>query len=389
MNLKFGDVMRSFFSLLKKHSLFFVLVSAGVLSAVLSCTADGAWDLLAEQILIADELENWNRRIKISIDNSAQSDTLTDFPVLVKLNSSNISYSDFKSEGSDLSFYSSALDERLDYETDTWDISGDSYIWVRIPSIEGGSAGGYFWMYYSSDVNTGTQSPESVWSDDYRGVWHLDESGTSYYDSSPNGNTGTGGTFGQTDPGVQAGAVGLAQNLSLTTDSIAIPADPSINDLGPVTYSFWVYNSGNTGDRLLSKDKFEFWVSSSTYIRVEISYSDGTMQREFNVMPEGSWTYAAITWDGTLDGSKILVYSNGASVSPGSSGNTSGTRSSDAASDLFIGNDTFFSASNGKNCILDEFRISGKVRSADWIAAQYLSQSGSFLSYGASETVSH
>ena len=379
---------RSFSFFKKKYSCLFLLVAIVLLSAALSCTVDGAWDLLSEQIRIAGELENWNKRIKITVDNSAQSQTLTNFPVLVKLNSSNISYSDFKSDGSDLAFYTSSLDDWLDYEIDTWDTSGDSFIWVRIPSIAGGSSGGYFWLYYSSDINTGTEDPDSVWEDDYRGVWHLGESGSSYSDSSPYGNTGTGGLNGQTDPGTQSGTVGLAQNLSLTTDSISVPANSSINDLGPVTYSFWVYNSGNTGDRLLSKDKFEFWVSSSTYIRVEISYSGGTMQREFNVMPENSWTYAAITWDGTLDGSKILVYSNGISVLPGSSGNTSGTRSSDASSDLYIGNDTFFSASNGKNCILDEFRISGKVRSADWIAAQYLSQSDSFLSYGAPETVS-
>ena len=359
--------------------------------SIISCTADGVWDMLNRQTEtaeeIAEEIKDWKKRVKITIDNSGQGESFSDFPVLVKLNAGNISYSDFKPGGSDLTFYTAYLDERLDYEIDSWNVSGDSFIWVKIPSIPGGSSSGYFWLYYSSDVNTGTEDPDSVWSNNYRGVWHLDEAGSSYSDSSPYNNNGTGGTNGQTDSALfSGGVIGDAQDMSGLTDSIAVTSHSSINDLGPLTYSFWVYNSQpQEGDRLLSKDTFELWVSTNTKIRVDISYTGGLLQREFDCMPEDVWTYIAITWDGERDIPEIWLYSNGSAVAPESSANTSGSRNSDAGSDLFIGNDTYFAANNSKNCYLDEFRISGKVRSADWVNAQYLSQSGSYLIYSSAE----
>ena len=191
---------------------------------------------------------------------------------------------------------------------------------------------------------------------------------------------------GQTDPDLlPGGLIGDAQDLSRLTDSIAVFKDSPINDLGPLTYSFWVFNAGPSGDRLLSKDTFELWVPTNTKIRVDISYSGGLLQREFECIPGGAWTYIAITWDGLRDSNGIWLYSNGSAVAPGSSANTSGSRNSDAGSDLFIGNDTYSAANNSKDCYLDEFRISGKVRSADWVNAQYLSQSGSYLIYSSAE----
>ncbi len=252
----------------------------------------------------------------------------------MKLNAVNITYSDFKADGSDLTFYTSSLDDRLDYEIDTWNTSGDSYIWVKIPSITGSSDTGYFWMYYSSNVNTGTQNTDSVWSDDYRAVFHLDEAGVSYSDSSPYNNTGTGGTNGQSDPVLISGLIGDAQNFPSTTDSIAIPANSSINTLNNFTYSFWVYNAGIDGDRLLSKGNFQLWVPLNTRIRATILQTDGQQEKEYNCMPGGIWTYIVITWNGTPGVTDILAYQDGVLLAPLTSQDRTGSRESDAAFDL-------------------------------------------------------
>ena len=372
--------------------MFFRYIKIMLMFLLSSCSADGAWDLMRTQSDISRELTGWKNRIKINIDNSAQSETLTDFPVLVKLNSTNITYSNIKSDGSDLSFYSKNFDEKLEYEIDTWNPSGDSYIWVKIPSIPGGSNSSYFWLYYSSDINSGVENSAAVWSSDYRGVWHLAENGTSYSDSSPYSNNGTGGssTVNHTDPISADAVIGKGQDLRAAWDSIMIPENSSINTLAPFSISFWVKNVTDTGDRLFSKNQLQLWVSGPsprTNIRLEIDYSGGLLERECDCIPLGVWKYLTITWDGSLDASKILFYGDGELLTPGNSNTPTGSRTPDDSTDFFIGNAAFYGASNSRDCLLDEFRISGSIRSADWIKAQYLSQTGSFLTYGPEESL--
>ncbi|MFZ4398357.1 MAG: DUF2341 domain-containing protein, partial [Kiritimatiellia bacterium] len=70
-----------------------------------------------------------------------RSETLTNFPVLVVLsnnvNGSGFRYDDFLSpNGYDLRFVDNLTDaNRLNYEIESWNTNGASYVWVQVPTI--------------------------------------------------------------------------------------------------------------------------------------------------------------------------------------------------------------------------------------------------------------
>jgi hypothetical protein len=113
--------------------------------------------------------------------------------VLLKLNSGNIDYAQTQDDGGDLRFFDSD-GTPLDYEIELWDESGDSYVWVKVPQIDTTGTDS-IWMYYGSATAPDGQTSGTVWSNDYRGIWHLDEdpggAAPQMLDSSGNANHGT------------------------------------------------------------------------------------------------------------------------------------------------------------------------------------------------------
>jgi hypothetical protein len=114
----------------------------------------GAWDLLW---LLSDTdpwfNESWLIRIRLAFDNSMQQEDLLDFPVLVVLNPTRISYSDVAADGSDMRFTDGGRGEVLFYEIDEWNPGDTSFLWVRVPRIDGGSDSDRIRLYYD---NVGT-----------------------------------------------------------------------------------------------------------------------------------------------------------------------------------------------------------------------------------------
>ena len=99
---------------------------------------------------------------------------VTDFPVLVKITTTTPTgfYSDVKNAGADLKFTDANGNGDYPYEIDTWNASGDSYIWVKLPKL---SAGMTFRMYYGDEDQTQPTNPATaVWTG-YERVLHASE----------------------------------------------------------------------------------------------------------------------------------------------------------------------------------------------------------------------
>lgn len=63
--------------------------------------------------------------------------TLTNFQALVKLSEGRFgfSYDDYAAkDGADL-WFADSLGNVIPHEIDTWNASGDSYVWVRVPEV--------------------------------------------------------------------------------------------------------------------------------------------------------------------------------------------------------------------------------------------------------------
>ena len=89
--------------------------------------------ILLASIVPTASADGWNWRRAINITNSGN--TLTDYQVLVTLNTSNFEYSKANDDGSDLRFTNYANSTAYHYWIETWNTAGDSRIWVKVPSV--------------------------------------------------------------------------------------------------------------------------------------------------------------------------------------------------------------------------------------------------------------
>ena len=123
---------------------------------------------------------------------------LTDFQVLVKLGEGRygFSYDDYSvKDGSDI-WFADSEGNVLPHEIETWNPSGDSFIWVRVPEITGPSS--YILMHWGAERTNAAEiaaSRANVWKNNgdgkggYVGVWHMGKAtlGESEPDSTGNG----------------------------------------------------------------------------------------------------------------------------------------------------------------------------------------------------------
>ena len=95
-------------------------------------------------------------------------------PVMVHLtdDASKFSYAKmaFPATGADLAFYDS-VGNAIPHEIETWNPSGESLVWVRLPSLATGTT---FMMAFgcSDTAKLTAQAPAQVWTG-YEGVWHM------------------------------------------------------------------------------------------------------------------------------------------------------------------------------------------------------------------------
>ena len=128
---------------------------------------------------------------------------LTDFPVLVRLKEPTFDaygavtgglpgfkYSDVHQNGYELRFVSVsnlsstavadcdkanpyARDTLLPFEVDTWDPSGESLVWVKVPKMWRGATFRMYWRLKPNAELKEDLKPFQTWSANYVGVWHL------------------------------------------------------------------------------------------------------------------------------------------------------------------------------------------------------------------------
>ena len=93
--------------------------------------------------------QGWNWRRPVTINNTSGS-ALTDFQVKISLNSTNFSFANAKSDGSDLRITSSDEVTQIPFWIETWSQAGQqATIWVKVPSIPT-PAGTTIYMYYGN-----------------------------------------------------------------------------------------------------------------------------------------------------------------------------------------------------------------------------------------------
>lgn len=352
----------------------------------------------------------------------ATSSTQTNFPALVKLDSSNcgttlktvgngghIQNTVTQSGGNavlmpaDLIFTSdSGGSTMIPWEVESYDATnGVLWVWVLIASLT--TSGATVYMFYDDTTvnmqqNTSTFAPSAVWDANYKAVYHLPD-GTSLLASDSTGVNN--GTVTGTVTAAVGNIDGGAQNITTGTNGIRINDNASLRISSKLTLSAWIFqNSSNTNgayliqkrNAILSPDtnyNYSLSLDGSTSNKQQFQFNDGSY-RTFNSntgVTTGAWHYVVVTVDET-SGTQLRFYLDGvADGTPAYSGAMPGT----GTNPLQMTNiDQFNGGIYNIKGIEDEVRISNINRSADLIATEYANQNAplTFNTIGAETSLS-
>jgi hypothetical protein len=348
---------------------------------------------------------NWQNRARITFDNSDQvTSNLDDFPVLVTIDTSKLASLDLSATaGADVRFTDATTGTELKYEVESWDDGADTAtIWVKVPRIDVGSASDYIFIYYNyngtATYDQSAADEQSVWDANYAAVLHLNETVDDDTSSGSHVDSTGANTATQNDNDETTGQIGQGQYLDGTDDFIVIADDDSLSFGDGTTdnafsMSAWI-NRDNTGDRgvIMSKDNFsnveyEFWVGGSDKLNFNLHDSGGNILSVRTTGVLGAdWTHVSATYDGSGSVGGLRLYINGLEVAVSDTSSGVYSAMSNTSHNLNIGEGGYADNYDFEG-IIDEARVSGTERTADWIKASYLSQNGTFafINFGSEE----
>ncbi|MFP4468599.1 MAG: DUF2341 domain-containing protein [Bacteroidales bacterium] len=288
------------------------------------------------------------------------SSALTDFPVLFSK-----THDDFRhtsngghitnNNGYDIIFTAGDGSTTLDHDLEYYDpVAGTIIAWVRIPSLSATSNTPFF-LYYGNDQISNDLSVNTTWDDHYKLVMHmagnLSDASTANNQASNNGSSSLPG-----------GQVNGARSFS-PGDFIQVEDSDMLTFTDELSISLWIKPSNvSAGPDLVSKGSTHESYSSYLDGGNFVFSIDGNSYSSSQQLTDNQWSYLTMT----RDPSGWSIYIDG---NEDASGGT--TPNIPAVSD-----DLFISSSSASyEGVMDEVRISGTARSAEWVKTKYNNQS--------------
>ena len=361
--------------------------SGAILAAFLAalCAAAAVGDTL--------DTTPFSKKIPITISGYAGSTELTDFPVLVTLAENapiGFSYDDCATDGADLRF-ADATGALLSHEIETWDKTGTSCVWVKVPSIVGTAT--KITCYYGADgaATLPTVSATDVWSR-YAAVFH---GGASIADATGHATAITVNGATTETTGGKAGGV-LKKGTSNGVQFSNPVKFGALSSIDSFSFSGWFKKSGGTSAVLASNKGKDEWakngfvalVEGGNYFSVGVGVNNsGAHQGESGkgALVTGTWGHLAFAYDKSA--TSLHSYFNGEGIysTPSARNILDPGKSVWAFGGFFDGN---------KNCFqgdMDEVRVLNGTASPDWIKAEYdsVNTPASFAVPGTVEAVDH
>lgn len=323
---------------------------------------------------------DWNYRKKITIQHEQVDADLTDFPVLISLDSDTELVSSAQDDGDDILFTDNA-GNKLPHEIELFDSStGQLVAWVKTDLLNESDTNLY--IYFGNTECDDQQSATDVWSSGYVSVFHLNEqndgnanSDDFFLDSSATGN--------HADDRValteKEGKIGLGQTLNGIQDHIIVDEHMIGGANQAFVVSAWVksdqkivfpdgraiihnyYNAVQNGNWELSSN------NSDTGIRVSARNSDRSATytgTRTHPSFDGQWHNHKFVVDPTLN--KVRRYTDGV-LKTNENFNALGLPIRDANSRARV-----MHALGGS---VDELYFYDGILSGEWITTEYNNQS--------------
>jgi len=335
-------------------------------------------------------LSGYTTRRELTFDHTLVDGDLSDFPVLVKLTTSDFDFSKTTISGFDIRFTSDDGTTLLKYERERHDSTNSlAEYWVKIPTVSSG-VDTNFYIYYRTEDTADGADPTNVWDSNYKGVWHLnqDPSGAApqELDSTVNNNDGTSnGAMTSTD--LVEGKVDGALDFDGSDDYIEVPDDTSLDITGVFTITGWFYvqgdGSGDYPDSAVSK----WWDGTTRALNFVVSPTQTSFTWRVSGDAEDSSLSASLTLNDGFhfisiihNGTDAYLYVDAVQKDTLTAGSVD---TNDA--NLRIGAYNHTSSNGYFDGIVDEVRILDIDRSPAYIKASYNSENDSLLTYGSEE----
>jgi hypothetical protein len=316
----------------------------------------------------------WRKKISLAKDLVKGSETLLNFPLLVQL-----SDPDLKSianggkvihpKGYDIRF--TKADGRSIYpsQIDAYDPKkGEISAWVLMDTLSASNLQDLY-VYYSN-ATIKAELPTILWSDSYRGIWHMNDLNAANSRKLRATVQGTGEATGK---------VGAARLFDAARKDAAFYAYAEELDMrSDFSLSAWVYLNetgreqvvlSNQGDRpggyrlFISKDnKLSADYLNASGKRISLNEVSGGEKLE-----KGRWYYLAVSY--SLKENMFQTFVDG--LSDRSLASIDAPASSSSA--LQLGRE-LFNENTYFNGLLDEVRISSQARTAAWMATELYNQ---------------
>ncbi|MES2748778.1 MAG: hypothetical protein V4606_00050 [Patescibacteria group bacterium] len=331
---------------------------------------------------------DWTLYDTITIQEENIDGDLTDFPVYVNLDDLSSTFwsitpGSASLVGTDIRVTTAAnveVPRELVFASSTL---GTGELHFKAPSISS-TTDTVFKIWYNGTttgdyVDSATYGTENVWSNDYLGVWHIGQDGTTtanaYTDSTRFLNHGTGVSMDETND--VTAKVGNGQNFDGATRRITVPRTTVLEPTQSVHYSSWIRRNGAFGAYIHpvlygNEDAPAYgtygFEADNSIIRYKATSATTEDFVTSNTINNATWHYLA----GSYDRTKIRGYQDGILVASSSFTHVLGGYGTNG-----LGIGARHEGGTGFNGDVDEVRIASTTRNDAWVKAEYYNQSTS------------
>lgn len=347
----------------------------------------------------------WSSRMAVKLNTTASgagiNGNVTGYPLAVSLNAGNFNFAAAIANGADVRFSETPDGPFLPHSIEWWDpMAKEALLWVRIPEVKGNSHNQTIYLHYGNPSATAADQSAMVFptSEGFTGVWHLQEPGNTlpggYADATGNAANATG--VNMMPYSTVSSPLGKGQRFRYNEKQwIKVDGEQRklFDHVEQLTFSIWAYaesysNKGDEAKRVLPGYETMFakgdnsWRLQKFGIRnwhqpeadlIEICVERTSPRGDLCVI--GKTDMKVKQWyhiTGVHDFPYVHLYVNG---------KLERTEKFDTPwkSDdhpVGIGNQSQFPEKGGRywDGVLDEARVIGKVKDANWIRLDYESQ---------------
>lgn len=286
----------------------------------------------------------------------------------------------------------------IHWDTETYNNTGtgQTNIWLQVPTVSSSTNTTLWTCYGSTSVTTYQGISTGTWDSNYIGVYHLASTSTI-----TNGQIFVVGSSSNTNPLVVNGSTsspsgiidGAASFTAAATDYIDLRANPAMNPppQAPMTFSAWYYayrpsNNTTFNKQIVSNAQTNPYTIDISLINNQLQFVQskvGCTVQGFNytgagnAISTGVWHYVTESISGTVSAPFATVSVDGkfdSSVALSAMCASPTAQATGIGASISNAGGAGGSNAGGWDGLIDEVRFSSSARSNDWITTEYNDQ---------------